>query len=186
MRAGDLEDLRGLRAITEEPDVKVFLEPGHLLVSHGSLAVGAVVASALVVTLYDGELRRGGLCHFLFPRPPPGYDASPLFGEPAVGALIRAFLKGGSPPSRLAASLVGAACPTWADRAQRAISEENLAVARAVIASAGVVVADEDVGGTRGRKLWYMTRLNQLLVLKTDAVRGSDWFPPLPQLEARQ
>jgi chemotaxis protein CheD len=181
MRAGDLEDLRGLRAVPEEPEVKLILEPGHLLVSGASLAVGAVVASALVVTVYDPELRRGGLCHFLLPRPPPGRDGSPIYGASAVGALLRAFLKEGSPARRLSASLVGAACPSWADREQQELVAGNLEVARSTIAGAGVPICDEDVGGTRGRKLCFLTSLNQLLVFKTDAIRRADWFPPPPR-----
>jgi chemotaxis protein CheD len=179
MRAGDLEDLRGLRAAREAPEVQLFLEPGHLLISGAGLAVGAVVASALVVTLHDPERERGGLCHFLRPRPPPGHASSPLFGEPALRALLGAFLADGSPPARLSASLVGAACPDWATPGERALVLENLAVARAALARAGVAIHDEDVGGSRGRKLCYLTRQNQLLVLKTDEIRRSDWFPPL-------
>ncbi len=174
------EDLRDLRAAPEEPEVQLFLEPGHLLVSSSGLAVAAVVASALVVTLHDPSLRRGGLCHFLLPRPPPGRPPSPLFGVPALRALLQAFLAEGTDPARLRASLVGAACPGWADEGQRSVAAENLAVARAALASARVPIGDEDVGGSRGRKLCYLTRKDQLLVFKTDSIRRSDWFPALP------
>jgi chemotaxis protein CheD len=172
-------DFRELRRERAAPQVQLVLEPGHLLVPARPTAVGAVCASSVVVTIFDPAHGRGGLCHFLRPRPGAGAPATPIFGLPATLALLRELCTGGSAPAALRAGIYGGAAPDWASPAERALALANVAVAETVLARRGVPIVDVDTGGSRGRKLGYLTGTNEIVVVKTDAIRRSDWFPSL-------
>ncbi len=170
----DFGALRQLRA----PSDRVQVGFGHVLVSGPPLALAAVVTSTVAVTLYDPHSARGGMCHFLQPRVPPGAPATPVFAAPALAALLRAFSD--AAPERLSAGVYGGACPRWASLEQAETARENVRAARELLGRRGVAIADEDVGGERGRRVGYLTSTNEVAVLKTDAVRQGDWFPALP------
>jgi chemotaxis protein CheD len=172
------------RRASEAPGERLFLDPGHLLIPVEPLGVGVVVTSTVLVTIFDPVQQRGGLCHFVRPRPVGTQRPTPLFGNAAVRALMKEFGSKGD-NGRLLVGLYGGACPAIATPAQRKLAAANLDMAREQLQAGGLVLADADVGGDRARKLWYHTGTNELLVLKTTSVRKSDWFPALAQVGGR-
>lgn len=170
-----------LRSARPSPEAQEHLAPGGLIVPDRSVAVGAVVGSSVVVTLFDPATGQGGLCHYLRPRPEPGAPATARHGLAATQALLRVFLQRSVPSDRLIAGVYGGAAPDWASPAQRSVSGANVAVAEEVLSARGVAVGDRDVGGDRGRKLLYLTGTNEVAVLRTPLIRRSDWYPEVLQ-----
>lgn len=183
MRPEDHEgvDFETLRHPKDPPDAQIFLEPGNILIPVSSTAIGAVVASTVVVTMFDPFAKRGGLCHFLRPRHLPPQEPTPIFGFPAILALLQEFLRAGSPVPSLMAGLYGGSSPDWANTEQRQVAQDNIEIAQEVLNKKKVPIVDIDVGGSRGRKLWFLSGTNEVLIAKTDAIRRSDWFPILPK-----
>jgi chemotaxis protein CheD len=169
-------DWRRRRHAPHAPDERMFLPPGHLLVPAEPLGVGVVVTSTVLLTFYDPLLRRGGLCHFVRPRPVGAQRRTALFGTAAVPRLVAAFA---GAERRLLIGLYGGACPAWATGPQHKLAAANLALACELLQHHRLAPAEADVGGERARKLWYHTGTNELLVLKTSSVRRTDWFPGL-------
>lgn len=147
----DFSTLRGPRAQVE---ARVMLELGHLLIPRSHMAVGAIVTSTVVVTVFCKEETRGGLCHYAYPRPRSGAPATPMYGLPALAALLQGFVDAG--PS-LRVGLYGGAHPEWADRSQRALARGNVEIAQQVMQRKGIPITELDVGGTSGRKLLFLT-----------------------------
>jgi chemotaxis protein CheD len=144
-----------------------------------ALALGAVVASSVVITFFDPVARKGGLCHYLMPRPSEHERATPKFGLPAILAMLRVFTAAGASVESLVVGVYGGACPGWASLQERGLADGNVEIAREVLKKKNVKIHDEDIGGERGRKLWYLSDSNEIAVVKTDAVRRSDWFPEM-------
>ncbi|RJO64826.1 MAG: hypothetical protein C4523_17480 [Myxococcales bacterium] len=182
MRQGDAchIDFAALRRERSAPGEQVVLAPGNVLIPATHVAVLTVVASSVAVTAYDAKLKRGGICHFVRAIPDPGRPLTPLYGLPAVAALIGHFLDQGATPETLRVGVYGGAYPEWAAAREREIARENVSVVIDVLKRKDIVPWDQDCAGNRGRKLIYMTGTNEIAVLKTDLVRKNDWFPEVP------
>ncbi len=170
-------DFRALRIEKVPPSGHDYLEPGHILIPDLTMAIAVVVASSVVVTLFDPHRKQGGLCHFLRPAPPPSHPSTPLYGLPAIHALYAHFKD--SPGLRI--GIYGGAFPDWADDHQRRLSLENVAIVQDYLAQKNAPITDTNVGGNRGRKIGYVTGTNEILVAKTDSIRRTDWYPALPK-----
>ena len=171
------QDYSALRAAAPIPEAQVVLEPGNVLIPSDNIAIMAVVASTVVVTLYDRERKRGGICHFVQALPDDRSKATPMFGLHATAALIRGFMTSGSKTEALEVGLYGGAWPEWSNAAQREKARHSVEVVRDVMRKKNLPITDEDVGGHRGRKILYVTGTNEIAVLKTTKIRESDWFP---------
>ena len=172
-------DFSLLRKSRSSAGARVIVAPGNLMIPTQALALGAVVASSLVVTFFDPSSRKGGLCHYVMPRPSEHERATPKFGLPAILAVLRVFVSAGASIEELLVGVYGGACPNWASAQERSLADGNIEIAREVLKKKNVRIRDEDVGGERGRKLWYLSDSNEIALVKTDAVRRSDWFPEM-------
>ncbi len=161
----------------QSPAARVLVAPGNVVIPADVTALGAVASSTVAVTIFDQVTRRAGLCHFAFPRPLQDQKPTPAYGLPAVLAVIQGFLSFGSRVANLVAGIYGGASPCWANADQRQLAKDNVEIARAVLQRKSVQILDEDTGGERGRKLWFLTFTNEIALVKTDAIRQSDWFP---------
>lgn len=168
-----------LRRPRDTPESQVMAAPGNVFVPRSSMAIAAVVSSSIVVTVYDPKIKRGGLCHFIRPRPPSRTTATALYGLSATLAILQEFINEGAIPKRLKVGMYGGACPEWATPQQRQIAQENIEIVREVMKRKGITIFDEDVGGSRGRKILFLTGSNEIAIIKTDAIRRTDWFPSL-------
>lgn len=186
MRQDDAQSFGHLRQPRNTPRHKIVLAPGSVLIPNDNLAVIAVVASAVVVTMYDRELKHGGLCHFIRAMPPAGQSPRPVYGLAACAALLNGFLELGSSPANLWVGLYGGAIPEWANATQREVARGNIEVVRDVMQRKGVRIEDEDVGGSRARKLLYQTASNEIAVVKTMNVRNNDWFPAFKDIHEKR
>ncbi len=157
------------------PTTRATLRPGFLMIPAAPTAVAAVAAASVVVTLYDVDQKKGGLCHFVKPRPAPGVPFTAMYGLPAVAYLIKHLQENGN-TNHLRAGIYGGAAPLWASAFQRKLAENNIAVAHNFFKRKGILVYEEDTGGHRGRKIVYHTGSNEVVVMKTEQVRRMDWF----------
>jgi chemotaxis protein CheD len=172
------------RRYSEVPATRDFLKPGFVMLPFESTAIAAIVASGVVVTLYDPKSKRGGLIHFVMPKPRKGQKSTAAFGLPALTYLTNAMLEFAEKKDLLA-GLYGGASPTWATYLQKKTAEKNVDLARRFMRSRGINIADDDVGGQRGRKLVYNTENNEIMIYKTDLVRRMDWYSHLHVGSAR-
>jgi chemotaxis protein CheD len=144
------------------------------------------LGSCVGVTLYDPELRIGGLAHILLPawgqgKPPEAgkegeaaLPKNPLkYADLALEAMHRHLLERGCAAERLQAKIAGGAnmfsflfseAPT---AAKPTIGERNVRAVRDQLKRLGISLQAEDVGGEEGRTLELDTSTGALRVTTT-------------------
>ena len=137
--------------------------------------ISTVLGSSVAVTLCDRKRNTGGMNHFLFPSAGPDDKATAIYGNVAVVTLIRMMLDNGSPPGDLEAQIFGGAYNPGVS--PRDVGRDNLMLARLALKQRGIRVVSEDVGGNLGRKVIYDTAQCEIVTLKVELLRDSDWYP---------
>ncbi len=152
-----------------------FLKQGYIYLPEKPTVISTVLGSSVSVSLYDKRLKTGGMNHFLFPAADTGKLKTSLYGNIAVLTLIRMMLGNGSVLSNLEAQIFGGAYN--ADHFNQDIGYDNIKTARNILSRKQVKISSEDVGGELGRKIVFNTLNNEILTLKVDRLRESDWYP---------
>lgn len=152
-----------------------FLKPGYIYLPEKPTVISTVLGSSVSVSLFDRVTGTGGMSHFLFPVSKQPEKGTALYGNIAVATLVRMMLENGSSLPHLEAQIFGGAFnPEVCDRD---IGRDNLRMARSILARKRVRIVSEDVGGELGRKIVFNTHTCEIITLKVDRLRDSDWFP---------
>jgi chemotaxis protein CheD len=113
------------------------------------------LGSCVAIMLHDAEARVGGLAHVLLPSPAlTRPDNNPAkFPQSAVPRLLELMLADGARPERVTGRLAGGASmfAALAPAGTIQMGERNLVAARHALASNGVRLIGEAVGGDFGR-----------------------------------
>ncbi len=133
---------------------QVYLHAGQLHVASAPTAITTVLGSCVAVCLYDPVAKVGGMNHFLLPLHVER-EQSPRFGTVAVPQLVEAVLRAGGSRGGLVAKVFGGASVIGVISRGRRLGEENAILALRLLEEARIPVLDQDVGGTRGRKLVF-------------------------------
>jgi chemotaxis protein CheD len=152
-----------------------FLKPGYIYLPEKPTVISTVLGSSVSVSLYDKSLKTGGMNHFLFPFADSGKKSTALYGNIAVLALIRMMVENGSSPSKLEAQIFGGAYNS--EHSNRDIGGDNIKTARNILNRKKIKIISEDVGGGLGRKIVFNTMTYEILTLKVERLRDSDWYP---------
>ncbi len=152
-----------------------YLKPGYIFVPDKPTTISTVLGSSVAVSLYDRSRKIGGMSHFLFPYPMVKEKRTALYGNIAIWTLIKMITNAGAKRSRLEAQIFGGAFNP--EFPQRDIGRDNLESARQALFRKNIKIASEDVSGELGRKIVFNTTSFEIVVLKVDRLRESDWFP---------
>ena len=143
-------------ALSESSVPQVHLYPGQLFLSGENIVVSTILGSCVAVCLWDSRISLGGMNHFLLPNDP--LNSSDLrYGNNAVRKLVEDMLARGAVKDRLMAKIAGGACVLDGFAAKRSIGDQNVAVAKKILAQYGIAITSEHIGGRRGRKLLFYT-----------------------------
>jgi chemotaxis protein CheD len=160
-RNGDGKPVSGMepRVADEAAGVEerqaVFLHPGRIFVSPEPSTVRMVLGSCVAVCLWDPSRRTGGANHFLLPYQ--GSDSAE-FGDVAIQQLIEKLLGMGCTTAGLMAKLFGGSCVLEGLQSKEThVGARNISLARKLLASQGIPIVAEDVGGQRGRRVIFQT-----------------------------
>jgi chemotaxis protein CheD len=134
--------------------VQVYLHAGQLHAASAPTAISTVLGSCVAVCLHDPVAKVGGMNHYLLPLHVER-EQSPRFGTVAVPQLIEAVVRAGASRASLVAKVFGGASVIGAMAKGRRLGEENALLALRLLEEARIPVLDQDVGGTRGRKLVF-------------------------------
>jgi chemotaxis protein CheD len=156
------EEGAGMVPAVPEPatdTVVVHLHAGQVFASAQACTISTVLGSCVAVCLVDPVRRFGGANHYLLPMYVVGGAASPRFGNVAIEQLVDKMALLGSRKRDLQAKVFGGAS-TLAPGSrpeEESLGWQNVEVARRALATLGIPVVAEDVGGGRGRKLLFRT-----------------------------
>lgn len=126
------------------------------------------LGSCVAVALYDPEVRFGGLGHLLLPDRPkknaPGSESK--YVDAGILEIVDALVQAGASQERLVAKVVGGAnmFETSYQTMVKGIGARNARSARATLATLGIPVLGEDVGGNRGRSVEFDLATGNMMV----------------------
>ena len=139
----------------EDTRERRFLQPGHLIVSPHPVAITTILGSCVAVCLWDAKRGVGGMNHFMLPIPVTSHAASPRFGNVAMEQLLARVHAEGGRTGSLRAKVYGGAS-MFRDGTNH-LGARNGELAIAFLRRVAIPVVEQDLGGTRGRKLVFHT-----------------------------
>ncbi len=161
---------------SEKPvTIEYFLKPGYIYLPDRPTTISTVLGSSMALTVYDRKQKIGGMNHFLYPYAASGTSSTAQYANVASMTLIRMMIQRGAKPGNLEAQLFGGA---WNQKySKEDIGSASLKVVRQILARKKIKIVSEDVGGELGRKIVFNTATCEILTLKVDRLRISDWYP---------
>ncbi len=150
-------------------DMRVSDNGSDILVTHS-------LGSCIGLSLYDPEIRVGGLVHCMMPvskLDPAKAAANPLmFTDTGVTALLKSVFERGANRNRLVATVAGAAS-LLDGREFFKIGAKNYAILRKVLWKNDILISEEDVGGNIVRTMYlYMNSGKTLIKRNTMCQNG--------------
>lgn len=137
---------------------RVYLYPGQIVTSGQPLMVSTILGSCVSICLWDPGANVGGINHYLLPNNPLNGQSDLRYGNTATERLIETLLGLGVKKQRIVAKVVGgASILTNFSDTRKSIGDQNVEVARTLLARHGITISGEQTGGTHGRKLLFHT-----------------------------
>lgn len=132
-----------------------YLHPGQTFVHAGSAPVATIVGSCVAVFLWDPVCEAGGLTHFLLPEWDRIGAATSRYGNVALEELLEKLLALGCKKTRLRAKVFGGACVLRAFQGNggKHLGTKNSEFAIDWLDQRYIPVVEQQIGGTRGRKI---------------------------------
>lgn len=140
-----------MRSDVREEAGHTYLHPGQIAFSASPSIVSTILGSCVALCLYDETTAAGGINHFLLPHG----RVSARSGEAANAMLLAMFSERGIPTSRLKAKVFGGASMLAVGGGD--LARKNVEVAVAFVREHDIALAGCDVGGVRGRHLYFRT-----------------------------
>jgi len=145
--------------ITQELS-KHYLYPSTLFASDREFIVDTVLGSCVSVCLIEKNLRIGGINHYMLPFWNGEGLASPKFGNIAIEKLVERMINLGCQQKKIEAKVFGGANQISSIN----VGERNILVAKEQLASLGIPIVAESVGGQSGRKLRFRTSTGEVMM----------------------
>ncbi|MEA2238356.1 MAG: chemotaxis protein CheD [Thermoanaerobaculia bacterium] len=137
---------------------RVYLYPGQIVTSGQPLMVSTILGSCVSISMWDPSTLIGGINHYLLPNNPVPGQSDLRYGNTAIERLIEQLAGLGVKKQRIVAKVIGGASVlTSFSGSRQSIGDQNVAVARQLLAKHGIEISAEQTGGTRGRKLLFHT-----------------------------
>ncbi|MET1123834.1 MAG: chemotaxis protein CheD [Archaeoglobaceae archaeon] len=148
---------------------------GEFRVARGFVLKSVGIGSCVALALYDPVNRIGGLAHVLLPRSGNSNKRSAKYADHAVEMMLEAIENLGGRRENLVAKIAGGAqvFKHLTSDVLR-IGERNVEAVRENLARHGIRIVSEDVGGSRGRTVFFYTMDGRMLVRYTGG--GELWI----------
>lgn len=145
------------------PDLpKVYLKPGEFHFATGPTVVTTVLGSCVSVTMFDRLSGIAAICHALLPEGPRS-DAF-RYVDSSILHMLELFEAHGVNRRRLEVKVFGGADMIGAGGSRVGVGRRNVEIASQVLAETGLAASTADVGGTRGRKLFFVTHTGEVFL----------------------
>jgi chemotaxis protein CheD len=152
-----------------------YLKPGEMFITQEPTLVTTLLGSCVAVTMFHPRRRVGAICHGLLPTCRDS-DAALCTRNCALGfkfmdcsiqRMLEQFKAFGMKPREMEIKVFGGADMfgvTEANGQRMTIGRQNVAVTMRIFRDAGLSVLVEDVGGERGRKIFFYTHSGEILL----------------------
>ena len=156
----------------------IYLKPGEVVVANQPILVRTILGSCIAVTMFSPSRRIGAICHAMMPdRGSKHHDLR--YVDTAILYIHRKVHEFGAANDLEIKLFGGAQVLLTTDRLlprNLTVGMKNVARAQEILAEHGLPVAKSDVGGSRGRKLFFSIMNGDVYVarLGSDAPAASE------------
>jgi len=150
---------------------KCIIQAGYIVISQEPSLLCSVCGSGVIVAVWDGKNKTGGLAHCLYPKPKWRERATNYHASVALPLLLKK-MKNISDIGEFKVHLFGGGNKEKSieKRANKTIQE-----IKKILKKLNIPVVSEDTGGIFGRKIIFNTSSGEILILKTEKIRKNDW-----------
>jgi chemotaxis protein CheD len=143
---------------------RVFLLPGEYHVARTHCVLATLLGSCVGVCLRHISKPYAALNHFLLAKSGPGETNTGRYGDLSIETIIRLMRQLDPTENTLRARIYGGAKVVDCLSSYNRIGETNVALARNLLARHRIPVEAEDVGGSKGRRIYFDTAKVQVRV----------------------
>jgi len=136
---------------------------GQIAVGSASERLGAILGSCIGLAIHHPRLKTGGVAHIVLPDSSGRAGTPGKFADTALPHMLALLADLGVPVHGLTAKLAGGANMFGASGPMQ-IGRANVEAVTRLLRVAGVRVAAQDVGGTRGRRVTFDCASGDLVV----------------------
>lgn len=138
--------------------------PTELCVSQEQIEIATLLGSCVAVCLFNRQQGFGGMNHFMLSKTPPEETPSTKYGDYATRMLIKMMLSYDSVIGNLVASIVGGGNVVGHLNVGEDVCRSNITVAEEVLKAHAIPVIRKEVGGNKGRKVYFKSWSGELKV----------------------
>ena len=153
-----MEYLPRIPYVSDDKHTRHYLIPGKLFAAAQPFAITTILGSGVALCLWDSARGIGGANHVMLAEGPAESENATRYANVAHPMLLRRMLDLGAEMKTLEAKIFGGSLPncTFGNEGSH-MGELNSKATMHFLHMKGIRVVQEDVGGTRGRKLVFHT-----------------------------
>lgn len=153
-----MEYLPRIPDASDEKHTRHYLIPGKLFAAAQPFAITTILGSGVALCLWDSALAIGGANHVMLAEGPAENDNATRYANVAHPALLQRLLGLGAEIRTLEAKVFGGSLPNCSfGNEKNHMGELNVQATMLFLQMKGIRVVQNEVGGTRGRKLVFQT-----------------------------
>jgi chemotaxis receptor (MCP) glutamine deamidase CheD len=137
---------------------------GDVFASDRPALVHTLLGSCVAACLFDPVAAIGGMNHFLLPDSPSDHTMPTRYGVHAMERLVNEIMRRGGQRPRVRAKVFGAAHVLGPDLAGIHVPEDNARFVRTFLATEGIPVVAERLGGEAAVEVRFATHTGQAFV----------------------
>jgi chemotaxis protein CheD len=153
-----MEYLPRIPQTADDKHTRHYLIPGKLFAAAQPFAITTILGSGVALCLWDSTLGIGGANHVMLAEGPAESDNSTRYANVAHPALLQKLLEMGAEITKLEAKIFGGSMPNCSFGHEKShMGEQNVDATVRFLQAEGIRISQNEVGGTRGRKLVFQT-----------------------------
>ncbi|MDR1535980.1 MAG: response regulator [Planctomycetota bacterium] len=143
---------------------RVFLLPGEYHVSRTPCQMATLLGSCVAVCLRHETKPYAAMNHYLLSSNPGGTESEKgRFGDSSIENIVW-LMKKLDEKAKMTAKIYGGGAVVGHLGTTTDIGGKNIEIARSLLRKKGIPITEEDVGGTRGRRIYFDTAANKVVV----------------------
>lgn len=153
-----MEYLPRIPYASDDKHTRHYLIPGKLFAAAQPFAITTILGSGVALCLWDSERNIGGANHVMLAAGPDDGDNLTRYANVANPMLLQRMLSLGAEIKTLEAKIFGGSLPNVSFGNEKThMGQQNVEAAKKFLESNGIRLVQDEVGGTRGRKLVFHT-----------------------------
>lgn len=163
------------------PFDQITLNPGELIVTDKEAVIKTILGSCLTVTFFSPRVKLAAMCHGMLPlaKVDERFGLSGFHGfkyvDYSIEYMVNRFLRTGVRPQEVEVKVFGGSDMfDMTSKTKATIGEQNIAAALTLLEQEGFTISKRDIGGRRGRKLFFVAHTGEVFLKRLGTSKPGD------------